>query len=315
MIDRPLNKAIRPPFGPHGHGGPGGPMKLPVPGVDFPDTQAVALYPDLAYAELSPTQKLDLYLPQGDGPFPLVLLVHGGAFMFGDKADPMSKAGTDQLLQNGYAVAAVNYRLSGEAIAPAQIRDVKTAVRWLRAHASEYHLNPAKFGAWGGSAGANLAALLGTSREAAALEGAELGCPSESSAVQAVVDWFGPVDFLKMDEQLAAFPDGQKHDLPDSAESILIGAPIQSRPDLVRAVNPITYVSPSAAPFLIQHGTDDRVVPVQQSQMLYEALIPAIGADKVTLTLLQGAPHGGGPQIWEPSNLERIIGFLDTYLK
>jgi acetyl esterase/lipase len=305
----------RPPFGPNRPGGPGGqPTLMLVPGVDFPATNAVPQFADMPYADVSPSQKLDLYLPQGTGPFPLVLLVHGGGFMFGDKADPPSKGGTDQLLKKGYAVAVINYRLSGEAKAPAQIWDVKTAVRWLRAHAREYHLNAEKFGAWGGSAGGSLVALLGTSHGVAALEGAELGCPNESSQVQAVVDWFGPIDFLKMDEQFANFPEAQTHNAPDSPESVLIGVPIQTRPDLVKLVNPITYISSSTAPFLIQHGTADKNVPPQQSQMLYDALKPVLG-DKVTLTLLKDAPHGGGSQFWTSGNLEKIFGFLDKYLK
>ncbi len=306
-----------PPPGMHGHGGAGGhpPILTTIPGVDFPVTAAIAQHPDLAYAAVSPAQKLDLYLPQGAGPFPLVLLIHGGGFMLGDKADPMSKAGTDQLLEHGYAVAVVNYRLSGEAKAPAQIWDVKTAVRWLRAHAGEYHLDAGRFGAWGGSAGGNLVALLGTSCGVQALEGFELGCPTESSEIQAVVDWFGPVDFLLMDQQFAGSPDAQTHDAPDSPESALIGAPIQTRPDLVKAINPITYISPSAAPFLIQHGTADRLVPPGQSQMLHDALLPVLGKEKVTLTLLQDAPHGGGPRFWSSTNLETVFGFLDKHLK
>jgi hypothetical protein len=135
------------PLGPGGPGSPGGPGRLPMPtpGVDFLITKAVPRYPDMAYASLSPSQKLDLYLPKGSGPSPVVLLVHGGGFMFGDKADPVFKSGTDLLLARGYAVANINYRLSGEARAPAPIHDVKTAVRWLRAHASQYHLNPGGF--------------------------------------------------------------------------------------------------------------------------------------------------------------------------
>jgi acetyl esterase/lipase len=288
---------------------------MPIPGVDFPITTATPQYADLAYATASPTQKLDLYLPDGAGPFPLVLIVHGGAFMFGDKSHQLSKPGTDHLLARGYAVANVNYRLSGEAKAPAQIQDVKTAVRWLRAHASEYSLSPDAFGAWGSSAGGNLAALLGTSCGVAALEGAELGHADQSSRVQAVVDWFGPIDFLQMDRQFLGTPCPANHDEADSPESQVIGAPIQTRPDLVRMVNPITYVSSEASPFLIQHGTKDCLVPPQQSQLLYDALLPAIGADKVQLTLLQGAGHGGGPQFWADANVQRVFDFLDRFLK
>lgn len=112
---------------------------------------------DLAYASGSSAQKLDLYIPtNGSGPFPVVIMVHGGGFMFGDKADGAGLTGVDQLLAAGYAVASINYRLSGEAQYPAQIFDAKAAVRFLRANAGKYNLNPDKFGAWGASAGGNL---------------------------------------------------------------------------------------------------------------------------------------------------------------
>jgi acetyl esterase/lipase len=298
------------PGGPFGPGSPGS-SPMPVPGVDFPATSAIPQYEDLAYANVSLAQKLDLYLPDGKGPFPVVLIVHGGAFLFGDKADQPSKGGTDDLLKHGFAVANVNYRLSGEAKVPAQIQDVKTAVRWLRAHAKEYALNPDKFGAWGASAGANLAALLGTAIDIPALEGAELGNPDQSSQVQAVVDWFGPTDFLQMDRQLIELGFPPSHDDPESPESLLVDAPIQTRPDLVKAVNPLTYVAPKAAPFLIEHGTNDSTVPYLQSKILFEALVDAAGTERVTFVPLEGAVHGGGPQFWSPENVARVLGFLD----
>jgi acetyl esterase/lipase len=310
-----------PPKGPGGLFRPGGPRDvggahlLPVPGVDYLETTAMPQYEDLAYAKVSPAQRLDLYLPAGSGPFPLVLMVHGGAFMFGDKADPISKTGTDPLLEHGFAVANVNYRLSGEATAPAQVQDVKTAVRWLRAHAQEYSLDSDRFGAWGASAGANLVALLGTAVGIPALEGAELGNPEVSSRVQAVVDWFGPVDFLQMDRQLIELGFPASHDDPDSPESLLIGVPIQTRPDLVKAVNPITYITAQAAPFLIEHGTRDGTVPYLQSKIFAETLARIAGAGRVTFIPLEGAAHGGGPQFWNPSNVELVLGFLDKHLR
>jgi acetyl esterase/lipase len=286
----------------------------PAVGGGAPATVAKPQYADLAYATLSATQKLDLYLPQGSGPFPVVVTVHGGGFMMGDKADASGKAGTDQLLAEGYAVAAVNYRLSKEAKAPAQIQDVKAAVRFLRANAKKYNLNPDKFAAWGASAGGSLVALLGTSCGVPVLEGPELGNADQSSCVQAVVDWFGPTDFLQMDKQFAGTTCPVTHDAADSPESQLIGAAIQTKPELVKAVNSITYVSAKAPAFLIQHGTADCNVPPQQSQLLYDALKPAIGADKVTLTFLQGAGHGGA-QFWEAANLKLVTNFLAKYLK
>ena len=288
---------------------------MPVPGIDFPITKAQPRYRDLAYADTSPTQKLDLYLPAGSGPFPVVLIVHGGAFLFGDKADQLSKPGTDALLEHGYAVANVNYRLSGEAKAPAQIQDIKTAVRWLRAHAEQYQIDPGHIGAWGSSAGANLVALLGTANAIPALEGVELGNPDVSSQVQAVIDWFGPTDFLQMDRQLVELGFPPSNDMPDSPESQLIGAPIQTRPDLVKVINPITYVTPEAAPFLIEHGSRDDTVPYLQSKILAEALTSAAGVGQVIFALLEGARHGGGPQFWSAENVARLLAFLDKYLK
>jgi len=280
---------------------------MPIPSV-------TPQYRDLAYASRSEAEKLDLYLPEGSGPFPLVVSVHGGAFMMGDKGDAFAVEGFDQLLEAGYALASLNYRLSGEAIAPAQIQDIKAAVRWLRAHAREYHLKSEKIAAWGVSAGGNLVALLGTSCAVPALEGVDLGNAILSSCVQAVVDWFGPTDFAQMDSQFSDTECPQTHNDPDSPESRLVGAPIQLRPDLVKAANPITYVTPFAPPFLIMHGTEDCVVPPQQSQLLYDALLSAIGGDKVTMVFLHGAGHDG-PQFIEASNMKRVINFLDRYIK
>jgi acetyl esterase/lipase len=281
---------------------------------------------DLAYASASPAQKLDLYLPtQGEGPFPLVIWVHGGAWLVGDKrsylGDPPAIA--FQLLRRGYALASLNYRLSQEARFPAQIQDVKTAVRWLRLHAQDYSLDPDRFGAWGASAGGHLAALLGTSEGIPELEGEHLGSAGAPGRVQAVVDWFGPTDFLQMDRQAAAvgcptFGDGG-HDSPGSPESRLVGAPIQERPDLVQAANPIAYIRAGMPPppFLIQHGTQDCIVPVGQSLLLSEALLPVLGEENLTLTLLP-AGHGAPPVPGEPfnsaANTRLIIDFFARHL-
>jgi acetyl esterase/lipase len=287
-------------------GGPGGSSAF---------ASVAPTYADLAYANLSEAQKLDLYIPtNGSGPFPVVIMVHGGGFMFGDKADGAGLTGVDQLLEAGYAVASINYRLSGEATYPAQINDAKAAVRFLHANADQYNLNPDKFGAWGASAGGNLVSLLGTTCGVAELEGAELGNADQSSCVQAVVDWFGPIDFLKMDEQFEGTGCPQTHDAADSPESKLVGAPIQTVPDLVKTTNPMNYIDASDTPFFIENGTADCNIPPIQNKDLADALSAVIGADKVTYTSLDGAGHGGA-QFGTDENLQLVIDFLDKYLK
>jgi acetyl esterase/lipase len=270
---------------------------------------------DLSYATQSEAQKLDLYIPAtGTGPFPVVIMVHGGGFMFGDKADGAGLTGVDQLMAAGYAVASINYRLSGEAQYPAQIHDAKASVRFLRANAAQYNLNPDKIGAWGASAGGNLVSLLGTTCGTAELEGADMGNADQSSCVQAVVDWFGPIDFLKMDEQFAGTGCPQTHDAADSPESKLVGAAIQTVPDLVVTTNPMNYITEDDAPFFIENGTADCNIPPVQNKNLADALRAIIGTEKVVYTSLEGAGHGGS-EFETAENLNQVIAFLDQYLK
>ena len=186
---------------------------------------------DVAYATQSEAQKMDIFLPAtGDGPFPVIISIHGGAFKMGDKADGQETAAKEGL-NYGYAVASINYRLSGEAIWPAQIYDVKAAIRWIRANASQYGLNSAKIAVWGGSAGGHLSAMAGTSGGVSSLEDTSLGNAGQSSRVQAVVDWFGPINFLTMDAQFAASGvNGEVHNTPTSPESQLMGQNITEIP-------------------------------------------------------------------------------------
>jgi acetyl esterase/lipase len=291
------------------------PLQGPGPGGSGTFASVAPTYKDLAYATVSPTQMLDLYIPTtGTGPFPVVVMIHGGGFMMGDKADGTGLAGVDQLLKAGYAVASINYRLSNEATHPSQINDAKAAVRFLRANAAKYNLNPDKFGAWGASAGGNLASLLGTTCGVVELEGADLGNADQSSCVQAAVDWFGPIDFLKMDEQFAGTSCSANHNDASSPESKLVGAPIQTVPDVVTTTNPMNYITPDDAPFFIENGTADCNIPPAQNKNFADALSAVIGADKVSYTSLEGAGHGGS-QFETAENLQQVISFLDQYLK
>lgn len=263
--------------------------------------QPLPTYPNLPYATVGTQQlMLDLYLPtNATPPFPLVVHIHGGGWSGGSRY-PIP-AVPQQLLQNGFAVASVSYRLTSQAgqygrgvsvTFPAQIHDVKGAVRWLRAHASEYNLDPARFGSFGTSAGGHLSALLGSSGNVASLEGDVGGNLGFSSRVQACGDYFGPTDILHINLDVATPPGSTiNHDAPNSPESRLVGwdgigqgigdiranvaNPAAPYPALVLAcnrVNPISFVSADDPQYFIGHGTADTSVPIMQSTRLNNAL-------------------------------------------
>lgn len=237
--------------------------------------------------------RLDLYLPENrSSPVPVVLWVHGGGWAGGDKA----RTPAAFLATKGFAVASMNYRFSKHAIFPAQIHDCKAAVRWLRANATEHHLDPSHIGAWGSSAGGHLVALLGVTPGVEDLEGT-LGNNDQSSRVQAVVDWFGPTDFLTV---------GSK----DTRTTLLGGDP-QSNPDMARRASPINYVSGNACPFLIMHGDRDATVPIVQSESFALALKKA-GVDATFVPIEDGA-HGGN-KFNNKTQRDRIEQFFEKHL-
>ncbi len=275
---------------------------------------------DVPYAHRSPAQKLDIYWPaEGDGPFPVIVSIHGGAFMGGDKRDvqitPMLAA-----LERGYAVVGVNYRMSGEAKFPALVHDVKAAIRWIRANAATYHFDPGRIAVWGGSAGGYLALMAGVTAGVVELDDLSLGNPEQSSEVQAVVAWFPPTNFLLMDAQLAESglipADKEDHSAADSPESLLLGRKITDVPDLVRAANPEIYLRPGAPPLLIQHGLRDDTVPYQQSATFAATARAILGEGHVTLDLFPDARHGhDDPAFAAPENVAKVLDFLDGVLK
>lgn len=262
---------------------------------------------DLAYVSGGDArQKLDLYLPKSDGPLPLVIWVHGGGWRQGTKGGNLPAL---RLTRLGYAVASIDYRLSGDAKFPAQIEDCKAAVRWLRAHAKKYNLDPDRFGAWGSSAGGHLVAFLGTSGSVKEFEvGENL---KVSSGVQAVCDWFGPTDLLQMDAHAPA-NSVWKHDAPDSPEGLLIGGPIQENQDKAARANPIIYITPDDPPFLIMHGDQDPAVPIHQSELLSTALQKA--GVPVKFQTIKGAGHGGRG-FMQPDVSAMVDAFFDARLK
>lgn len=276
---------------------------------------ADVVYRDLAYDDESSLQRLDLYLPDnGARPYPLLVAIHGGGFVSGDKRDGQVTPVLSGLAR-GYAVASLDYRLSPESTFPAAINDVKAAVRWLRAHAAGFGLDGARIALWGDSAGGNLAALAGTSGDTDALRGPDPANAGRTDRVQAVVDWFGPISFLQTD---ADFEEAG-YDRPDmtggrSFLSEYLGAPPDQAPGKARAGDPITYLSPGDPPILIEHGTADATVPYPQSVRLARAYRRVVGDDAVTLNLVRGAGHVD-PVFYSPEHLARVLDWLDARLK
>ncbi len=239
---------------------------------------------------------LDLYLPEHQPPstlptkaLPLIVWIHGGGWSAGDKANcPAVSA-----VSHGFAVASINYRLTQQAKFPAQVQDCKGAIRFLRAHSAEYHIDPNEIGVWGASAGGHLVALLGTSGGSTELEGTTGGNLEQSSRVQAVCDWFGPTDLSQFADEAQA---SGLIKLTPGPELImaLFGGSLKEKKALVQEANPISFISKDRVaelpPFLIMHGDKDRLVPLAQSQLLNAALISA-GA-KVEFQVIAGAGHG-----------------------
>lgn len=258
-------------------------------------------------------QKLDLYFfppkdPQSgktaEKPKPLIIWIHGGAWRAGSK----DRCRALFMLNEGYAVASLNYRYSQHAVFPAQIQDCKTAIRWLRTHHQNYNLDPDHFGVWGSSAGGHLSALVGTSGDSTRLT-AKPTTESVSSRVQAVCDWFGPIDMLQMNSHSGKLG-RMDHDSKSSPESQLIGGPIQENVAKVARANPITYLSPADPPFLIMHGDADRLVSVRQSMLFHQELKKKNIQSE--LVIIKGGGHGG----FDPARTRpQIIQFFNRHLK
>ncbi len=244
----------------------------------------------------------------GSGPRPIVLWIHGGGWSSGSYNAIF--AGALLLRSRGIHVAGIDYRLSGQAIFPAQIEDVKGAVRFLRANAAAFNVDPDRIGAWGSSAGGHLTALLATSGDVAALEGTSGGNMAHSSRIQAAVDYFGPTDILQMNLDVTTPPGSTiDHDAAGSPESRLIGfsgpgegigvlranlgnptPPFPEKALLAFMVNPITHLTSDDPPMLIEHGTNDTSVPIGQSERLFAAAVGQ-GLD-VSFRPVPGAGHG-----------------------
>jgi len=260
------------------------------PPPSVPDS--VEAHWDLPYAETEhPRQRLDLLLPKersADKPLPVIVGVHGGAWMGGHKRELIGFL-SPFVASGKYAVASIGYRLSQDAIWPAQIHDCKAALRWLRGNAHQYGLDPNRMGVIGVSAGGHLVAMLGTSGDVKELEG-DLGkYLDQSSRVTCVVDLAGPTDFLTIGD----FPSQIKHNSDASPEAILLGSAIPDDKAKARQASPVNFVTPDDAPCLLLHGTEDPLVPYPQAVEFRDAL-RKVGVPVALITIQDGGHVGFG---------------------
>lgn len=277
--------------------------------------EASACCLDIPYGD-HPRQRLDLYLPKtGEKPYPLVIYVHSGAFVGGDKRDA-NILSVLRALENGYALAAVEYRGAYEVTWPAQIFDIKTAVRCLKARSGEYGLDSQRFAILGVSAGGYIGTMAAVTAASPGFEDMSAGYPGADSRVKAVVDWGGACGRLdEMDSQIIQNGLGRpNHSFADSPESIMMGSALSDIPELCSLASPVSHITPQTPAFLIQHGTNDGVVPLQQSQALAEAITAVAGADRVQFSVYD-VPSGHNGAWYETNEmLDETFAFLKRVL-
>ncbi|MBL8179717.1 MAG: alpha/beta hydrolase [Bryobacterales bacterium] len=264
----------------------------------------VKIVNDIAYREGSAAWKLDLAMPDTPSatPRPAVVVIHGGGWRNGDKRTGMWKDLPIEFAKQGYVSVSLNYRFVTEARLPACIEDVKCAVRWLRAHAKDYNVDPNRIGAYGNSAGAHLAAMLALAGPNAKLEG-DGPYREHSSAVQAAVISATPVDFLDWGAPRAGTGNWDN----------LFGGPPETVMERARNSMPLTYVHAGAPPMLIVHGNADKTVPISQSEKLARALKQA-GARNFMFLIVDGAGHNA---FAEGGSVTRgaMLAFFDRHLR
>ncbi len=264
------------------------------------------IYADIVYATESSRQLLDIYVPStGTGPFPVVIQIHGGAFKMGDKSAINS---VQRLLDDGFAVVGMNYRLSSEAQWPAQLEDLKSVVQFVRTNTKQYNIDNTRIASRWYSAGGYLSSMMGIAL-----------ANDPATRIQASVDRFGPVDFYTMDEDIQASgierKTGNNGDA-DSPESALLWVTIKENKTIADQASVLTYLSwaESIPPFLIMHGAKDPMIWAKQSERLRDAIINKFGTWSVEYHLLPNGDHGGWDFETQASE-DMVVNFLKKYLK
>lgn len=271
-------------------------------------------YMDVPYSGRSSALKLNIVLPnEGEGPFPVIVYIHGGGWLIGDKNHVQTRQ-VYRLLYAGYAVCCINYRLSDEAKWPLPLHDCKAAIRFLRANAEKYGLDTGRIGVAGNSAGGHLAAMLGTTNGNPGYEDLTMGCAGYSSDVQAVFTWFGIYDFSEwVQDCKRAYPE-REFDYETSAEAFMFGHSLKDHPERLKDASPIHHLDGQTVPFYVEHGTGDHAVPYFQCERFYKRYTELLGKDRISIRLFEGAEHSD-PVFKTDENVFEFVKFFDKYIK
>lgn len=291
-----------------------------MPGPDGSEGSENADYRAVPYASNSASQVMDIYLPENaTGSDPLIVVVHGGGFKFGSQTMEIIQPVIEQGVAKGYVVASIDYRKSGEAVFPAALSDVKAAVRYLKANAAEYGIDPQRVAIWGESAGAYLSLMTALTPEVEELNGDVSENLDQSSSVAALVDFYGPVEFYTMDEEYAAMGITDTKTSADSSfESAFLGQAVGQDREVTYTTWWGTYQSQLPADFSlcawVQAGDSDMQVPYTQSENFAGKLSEVIGEENVHFSLLENAGHEDD-LFYTEENLVQVFAFLEDALK
>lgn len=283
------------------------------------EKQEKASLSGISYASEAETQVCDVYLPERTEPVPVIIVVHGGGFAFGDQGMPIIQPVIDKGLENGYAVVSVDYRKSNEATFPAALGDVKAAVRYVRANAERWGVDADRIAIWGESAGAYLSLMTALTPDVEELNADVTENEEFSSSVRALVDFYGPVEFYTLDDEATALGmEGKNFGEDKSFESQFLGQSLNANKDATYQTYWETYKEELPKDYelsvWIQVGDADQNVPYTQSQHFAERLADVIGEENVKFSMIEGAAHED-LMFYTDENLAEVFEFLDGVMK
>ena len=280
---------------------------------------------DVPYAHTDPRQVLDIWLPdEGDGPFPVLMFLHGGSWFFGDKREN-TMPGVLKVMSQSYALVCIEYRLAPASRRPSQLYDVRTAIRFIRANADNYRLDASKIAVMGNSAGAHLACMVAAVGGTSIMKGEELGYAQVDDSIQRLIGVYSPTDLVKIDEDdWLSIHDLEKvhgnyladrDSVPDMEKphNTLLGYPARKNPAAAASAGPINFVTERFPATYLIHGICDQLVPYTQSVALWRKVNDICGAGRAQIELFPGCVHGD-PAMKTDKVMNRILDFVDTHL-